>query len=83
VFDAARDHHHVARPAGPLFVAEPEFHLALEDPGDLFVRMFVRGRVRAGFHGPPHDHLLIAGGDLAADLVGDALLGERGECGVA
>ena len=73
----------VARHANAALAAEPEFHLALEHIGDLLVVMFMGSGVRAGLHAPPHHHTPIAGGDFAGDLVGDALLGQRGKRGKA
>src|SRR5262245_64471422 len=42
VLCTSRNNHHVALAADPLFVAEPELHLALEHPHDLFIWMTVR-----------------------------------------
>src|SRR5262245_47798677 len=48
VLDPARDHRNVARHADAPLAAEPEFHLALEHPEHLLVRMLVGGRMRPG-----------------------------------
>src|SRR5207248_8145666 len=76
VLDAARDHPGVAGPAGLLLVAQSELHPPFDDPEELLVRVLVRCGVRARLHGPPDDHLLVAGEHAARDPVGDLLLGE-------
>jgi hypothetical protein len=74
VLSTSRNDRDVALAADPLFVAEAELHIALEQPNDLFICMTVRLNMDAGSDAPPYDHPLVTGENAAADLFADLLL---------
>src|SRR5215510_12339336 len=74
VLCTSRNNHHVALAADPLFVAEPELHLALEHPHDLLIWVTVRLDMDTSPYAPPDDHPLVARENAAADIFADLLL---------
>ena len=74
VLRTSRNDHDVALTSDLLFAADAKFHLALEHPHDLLIRVIVRPDMNAGRDAPPYDHPLVAGENAAADLFADLLL---------